>query len=145
MPNYGFDFSDKGIDIPAGVEGAVGGLMDVGREGRSIENQQAAMKDRYRYGVLDQMQNKPFAPYATLGKGRLLGAIAKAWGLEKQLGSDLLNYISDPMNVPGTQGIGGAGNLQGPEATGITAPQYKKPGFWSKFGAIAGGVAKAFL
>lgn len=140
MSEDGFKF-----DIGEAASGAIGGLLDLGREGRSIENQQAAMKDRYRYDVLHQMQFKPFAPYATVGKGRLLGAIARAWGMEKHLGSDLLNFMSNPANVPGTQGIGGAANLQGPEATGIAAPKYKKPGWLDKFGAIAGGVAKAII
>jgi len=137
----GFTFS------PSRILGGVGGALSnyAGRRA-SVKNIKARQADDFRYDVLRQMQFKPMAPYATLGKGRLLAGIAKAWGMEDMIGGDLLSYISDPMNIPGVQGFGKTGpvNLQGPEATGIKAPEYSSGGALGVFGDILKGVSGAF-
>lgn len=132
---------------PAAIFGGVGRAMSGYADRRAAaKNIPARMQDQYRYDVLHQMQFKPMAPYATLGKGRLLAGIAKSWGLDKMIGGDLLSYISDPQNIPGIQGFGKTGpvNLQGPEATGIKAPKYDTGGILGGAGDIMSGVAGAF-
>ncbi len=142
MPGEGRSGGYVATDIGLGVGSSVfGGLS---RRRAAVQNRQAEQKDRYRYDVLHQMQFKPMAPYATLGKGRLLSAIAKVYGLEKEIGGDLLSFMADPQNIPGIQGFGRTGpvNLQGPEATGIKAPEYSTGGVMGVVGDIFGGVAK---
>ena len=135
--------------IVAGVMAAAKQYSAYKKGKAEAKNKATGELSRYQYDVLRQKQFKPFAPYASLGKGRMLAGIAKSWGMEGMLGKDFLSYISDPMNVPGTQGIGGKKDLKGIEdIEGWDAQKYKNESGvtpLSAGGNIAGSVADAYM
>lgn len=141
--------------IPGFIPLIVAGVMAAAKQYSSYKKGQAQAKNKatgelskYQYGVLNQMQSRPFSPYATLGKGRLLAGIAKSWGMEDMIGKDLLNFMSDPANVPGTQGVGGAENLKGVEDIGYRKQEYKNESGVTPVSAgmnIAGSMANAYM
>lgn len=126
--------------ILAGLGAAFSGL---GRNQQQQSNFPADLQDRYRYDVLRERQFNPLAPFERARKGQMYAAFARAWGLDKVLGNQYLDYVSDVKNIPGTAGIGGGENLKTPDQLGIPAGERRGGGF-NTAGAIFGGLSAAF-
>lgn len=125
--------------LPAIISGVGAALGGIGQQKQRQSQVPANLQDRYRYGVLEQMQHNPLAPYEKLRRGKMYAAFARAWGLGDILGEQFLDHISDANSVPGTDAIGGAANLRGPGVTGIPAGERQGGGF-NMAGAILGGL-----
>lgn len=115
-------------------------------QGRTAENQ--ALGD-YNRQVWQQQQFDPYAPLRTGARGALWSAQMKTWGFDKLFPTEMLEYVGNPANVPGTAGIipGGRENID-PSQTGMAQPNYGMGGWdWAAAGlagAQAYGQAQGF-
>lgn len=123
------------------VFGAIGGKK---RADAAAENELINFENRITADLLQRKNVDPFEPFGKLTRGRLFGSIAKAWGLDKIVGSEIIEHIGNTQNVPGTEAIGGAAYSVDPTTYGL--PQFQKPktggSLLSAIGGVFGGAAQ---
>lgn len=119
------------------VAGAIAGK---GRQDRFAENQE---KDFYNRRTWEQQNFDPYAPFRAGAKGAIWAAQMKTWGFDKMFPKEMMDYVSNPANVPGTAGVipGGREYVQ-PNQTGMPQPKHGM-GAWDFISAGFEG-ARAF-
>lgn len=127
--------------IFAGVSAALGG---VSRRKQQDQQNVADLQDRFAFDQLSEKQFDPMGPFERARKGRIYGALARTWGLDKILGEQYINHIENYANYPGTSAIGGGRDLTTPQAAGLTLGDRSAGRKMSFLSSILGGVGTAF-
>lgn len=109
-------------------------------QGQAQMNQYNA---EYNKRVWEEKNFDPYGPLRRGAKGALWGAQMKTWGFDKLFPKDMLDFVADPRNVPGTKGMLKGGKAYGqPGDTGMPQPKTGM-GFWDYLSTGLGG-AQAF-
>lgn len=117
-----------GLAIPLlaqGIGAIFGGIGKHKAANADAENQLINIRNRIQADILQRKNFDPNQPFGTLSRGRLFGAIAKAWGLDDIVGQEIIGHIGQAKNVPGTEAIGGARYMTDPRQAGL--PGFEKP------------------
>lgn len=131
------------VFIWPGIMAAIGGLSgyfgsrDRGNEGITDRENQLRME------LFREQNFNPMAPYQRLAKGKMYASFMRAWGMDKILGENFIDAVSDPRNFPGTSKVGGAPYMDpegaGFERTGSTMGDIMA----GAAGAVSGGMTGA--
>lgn len=137
-----------GVALPflaSGIGSVFGALGGKKKADSAAENNLINLENQITASLLSRKNLDPLAPFGKLARGRLFGAIAKAWGLDQFVGSELIDHIGKASSVPGTEAIGGSPYSTDPTAFGL--PGFKKPktggALLDAIGGVFGGIGQA--
>jgi len=120
---------------------AIAGKIASGkRQGQQERNQYG---EKYRAKVWEEQNFDPYGPFRRGVRGAVWAAQMKVWGMDKLFPKEMLDYVANPANVPGTKGmLPGGKEYSQPTETGMPNPKTGM-GFWDYMSAGFAGAGAA--